>query len=247
MTPTPSPGRGRTDPYHLVFGARSLDDTLFPPIAGEAKARDAPLDDPERFLFLTSVGRLLQAIAGDPAEGGPGSGEALRQHGRLLYHAFHFWREGKKVLELEEAEVRRVLDKDHAPGDASAGSILATPAPAGYARLPRNLIWAAADQGLQPEPADGFFWVHRRPEGEPAEIFVLAPLGVRHDRPGFTVVTAEGVAQDGRGWAHVQGRPGGVDFATTLPGGELDRLYSIETPTELLKLASLCFLARPGG
>jgi hypothetical protein len=242
-----SAARGRTDPYHLVFGSQSLDDALFPPIAGEAEARGAPLDDPERFLFLTSVGRLLQAIAGDPAEGGPGSGEALRQHGRLLYHAFHFWRTGKKVLELEEADVRRILDSDVVARDAPADSALPVAAPAGYARFPRNLIWAAADEGLQPEPADGFFWVHRQPEDAPAELHLLAPLGVRPDRPGFTVVTATGIADDRPHWADVEGRPGGVDFATTLPGGELGRLYSIETPAELLKLASRCFLARPHG
>jgi hypothetical protein len=64
---------------------------------------------------------------------------------------------------------------------------------------------------------------------------------VRPDRPGFSVVPAGGVLDDVPHWAAVDARPGGRDFETTLPGGEMDRLYSVETTAELLKLASLCF------
>jgi hypothetical protein len=64
---------------------------------------------------------------------------------------------------------------------------------------------------------------------------------VRADRPGFSVVSASGVTDDEPHWADLDARPDGQDFATTLPGGELDRLYSIETAGELLRLASLCF------
>jgi hypothetical protein len=42
-------------------------------------------------------------------------------------------------------------------------------------------------------------------------------------------------------WADADARPDGVDFETTLPGGEQDRLYSLETPAEMLKLVSRVF------
>lgn len=240
--------RDRPSPYHLVFGIEAVDETLFPPIAEEAEARDHPLDDPDRFLFLTGVGRLLQAIAGDPEqaaadeaadEAGPGEGrgEVLKQHGRLLFHAFHFWRAGKVEVGLGETQVRHLLDDPPAVGDWP----LATPAPAGYLRLPHNLVWAAAAPGLRPEPADGFFWTFLPVEGEPRSLHLLMALGVRADRPGFSVVGASGILDQEPHWADLDARPGGEDFATTLPGGELDRLYSIETAGELLRLASLCF------
>jgi hypothetical protein len=324
----------RIDPYTLVFGAESMDERLFPPIAEEAEARSVPLDDPERFLFLTSVGKLLQAIAepepyeqGDAAgtarteldtgaatdaspatgieppgdaprppggapqapgsapqrPGGPsgpladepeqvfgepgpvagqpepheeepagagkaaepaGSGElseqnraALQHHGRLLFHAFHFWQGRAERVELSEDEVRWLIDEVSRVG----GWRLRPPSSVGYLRLPRNLLWTAPAPGLTPEPADGFFWLFSEPEDEPARLHLLLVLGVRPDRPGFSVVPATGVLDDEDHWAEATGRKDGTDFETELPGGELDRLYSVETAAELLKLASRAF------
>ena len=79
------------------------------------------------------------------------------------------------------------------------------------------------------------------PEEAPAELHVLIALGVRPDRPGFSVVPASGVLDREPHWAEIDAREQGADFETTLPGGELDRLYSIENAAELLKLTSLCF------
>jgi hypothetical protein len=226
-----SEARERPGPYDLAFGAEALDDRLFPPIRDEAEARNQPLDDPDRFVFLTGVGRLLQAIAGEA------HGEAFREHGRLLFHAFHYWLAGKVEVSLDEPTVRALLDETAPVGDWT----LATPAVAGYLRLPRNLIWAAPAPGERPEPADGFFWsFHPEAEG-PRTLHLLMALGLRADRPGFSVVTAAGSPDPH--WADVDARPGVTDFATTLPGGELDRLYSVETTAELLKLASRCFRA----
>ncbi len=243
----------RQDPYDLVFGAEAMDDRLFPPIAEEAEARAVPLDDPDRFLFLSSVGRLLQAIAGarpyEGAEGeAPGEGagaapgddeerEALRQYGRLLFHAFHFWRAHKPRYEVDEEKVRRLVGEVTAVGRWS----LTPPSASGYLRLPRHLVWAAPAASLRPEPADGFFWTYVDPEDEPARLHVLLALGVRPDRAGFSVVPATGVLDDESHWAGLDARPGGVDFEATMPGGELDELYSIESAAELLKLTSLCF------
>lgn len=232
----------RQDPYALVFGAEGIDDRLFPPIEAEADTRGEPLRDPDRFLFLTSVGQLLQAIGGSepyrPGEDpGPERKEALRQYGRLLFHAFHHWRAGKPAVSLDEDRLRRVIDDAGTVGDWR----LRPPAPAGYLRLPRNLVWAAPAPNLQPEPADGFFWAWFTPDDAPATLHVLLALGVRPDRPGFSVVPSTGVLDREPHWADVDARPDGTDFQTTLPGGEMDRLYSITTAAELLKLASRAF------
>jgi hypothetical protein len=232
----------RQDPYALVFGAEGIDDRLFPPIAEEAETREQPLQDPDRFLFLTSVGQLLQAIAGTEPyrpgeEPGPERKEAVRQYGRLLFHAFHHWRAGKHTRAVEEDRLRWLLDEVTTVGDWR----LRPPAPAGYLRLPRNLVWAAPAPNLQPEPADGFFWAWFDPEDAPGTLHVLLTLGVRPDRPGFSVVPSTGVLDRESHWAEVDARPDGTDFETTLPGGEMDHLYSIESAAELLKLASRVF------
>ena len=104
-----------------------------------------------------------------------------------------------------------------------------------------TLVWAAPAPNLRPEPADGFFWSWVEPDDEPPRLHVLLALGVRPDRAGFSVVPTTGILDREPHWAEVEGRPDGTDFETTLPGGELDRLYSVQTAAELLKLASLCF------
>ncbi|MFW6206079.1 MAG: hypothetical protein ACOC5I_02460 [Gemmatimonadota bacterium] len=249
----------RENPYQLVFGAESIDDRLFPPIAEEAEARGQPLDDPDRFLFLSSVGKLLQAIGGaedagyetedettagqageavaDAEDTDAGDGEALRQYGRLLYHAFHYWQNRKVTRRVDEASLRWLLDDVTSVGDWT----LRPPSSSGYLQLPRNLVWAEPAPGLTPEPADGFFWTYVEPEDEPAALHVLLVLGVRADRPGFSVVPATGVLDTEPHWAELEAREDGPDFGTTLPGGEMDELYSVTNAAELLKLASLCF------
>lgn len=237
--------RTRLTPYDLAFGQDHVDDKLFPPIAEEARARDLPLHDPDRFVFLGAVGRLLRAIAGGAEErkespraeasGDQDMGAAMRQHGRLLFHAFHHWQGERRTLSIDEEPLRWLLDDVTSVGDWR----LTAPSPAGYIQLPRNLVWAAPAEGMRPEPADGFFWTLLR-EG-PTELHVLLCLGVREDRPGFSIIPVTGVPDDEPHWAGYEARPGGRDFETTIPGGDLDRLYSIETPAEILKLASLCF------
>lgn len=228
----------RLTPYELVFGAEQMDDKLFPPIGDEAATRNIPLDDPDRFLFLTSVGKLLRGIAGDPEDTADDAGETMRQYGRLLYHAYYFWRQGRNLLVLDPGTARGLVD---APPDIDDWS-LTTPSPAGYLQLPRHLFWAAPAPGMRPEPADGFFWTFHEDAPAAPALHVLLALGLRPDRPGVSVIPAEGVLDDVEHWANAVGREGGAaDFESTMPGGELDRLYSLETTTEVLKLASLCF------
>lgn len=237
----------RLTPYELVFGAEAIDDRLFPPIAEEAEARDMPLDDPDRFLFLSSVGRLLEGIAGEGAGGGTdqeqeaagtkGRNEEIRQYGRLLYHAFHLWRGRKPLLLLSPDAARWLMEDVTTIGDWR----LRPPAPSGYVQLPRHLVWAAPASGMTPEPVDGFFWTFVPGDDSPDTLHVLLALGLRPDRPGFSIIPATGELDTVDHWAEVEGRPDAPDFETTLPGGEQDRLYSLESPAEILKLASRVF------
>ncbi len=227
----------RLTPYEIVFGADAIDDRLFPPIAEEAEARDLPLDDPDRFIFLSSVGRLLQSIAGDGEGPEESRKEEIRQYGRLLYHAFHLWRAGRPLFLLGTGATRWLLDDVTTIGDWR----LRSPAPSGYVQLPRQLVWAAPAAGMTPEPVDGFFWTLVRRDDGPDALHALLALGLRPDRPGLSIVPVTGILDTAAHWAEDDARPGGTDFETTLPGGEQDRLYSLETPAEMLKLVSRVF------
>lgn len=246
----------RLTPYELVFGAAVFEETLFPGIREEVGERGSDATDPEQFVFLTSVGKLLRAIAGDAEPlGGAGEGEeaagqgaevgragdtAIREHGYLLFHAYNFWTQGRHLFFLEPDALAAVLDETV---DAEAGGLQA-PHAAGYLQLPLHRVWARVAEVGQPEAVDGVFWaMSGGEEDSPARLDLLLVLGMRADRAGFSVVPV-GAALEEQGrpgdWAG-QARPGGNDFANTLPGGELDDLVSIETPAEALKLMALWF------
>jgi hypothetical protein len=70
----------------------------------------------------------------------------------------------------------------------------------------------------------------------------MVALGIRADRPGISVVDLPPLSlADANSWVVGGGRAGGADFVTTLPGGELDQLYSVVTLGEVLTLAARVF------
>lgn len=243
----------RPTPYELVFRATSDDDVAddaperpdfegdrFPRILAEADSIGGEPDDPTGFVMLSSVGSLIQELMLD--EAAPDAAgvewealppEAVAEVGALLFHAFRFWRGGRRVLELDRALARHLVE---APAP-EAGWRMAAPESAGYVQLPRNLFWSRSSEGARPEPVDGFFWS----VGESVQLLIAA--GVREGRPGFTAIPV-GAELDPDGdapWLAADGRPGGTDFENVLPGGEMDGLYALTTPAEALKLACLCF------
>ncbi len=247
----------RQTPYELVFGAELFETSLFPDIREEVGARELEPVPPDRFTFLTTVGKLLRVIAGaEPPGGGapaterrPGSREAagatgesagaaaLEEYGALLFQGYQFWRHGRQLFVVEEDVVRELLQDDDGVGD----DVVQPPHPAGYLQLPRNLVWARAGEEQPPEPVDGVFWTRQELDGD-ARLDVLLVLGMRPARPGFSVVSVADELEGGRpgDWAR-NARPDGTDFENVLPGGELDDLFAVTTPAEALKLAALLF------
>lgn len=228
----------RPTPYALVFAAGHFEDEAFPWIAEEGEARGVPSADPARFLLLGQVGRLLRELL----PGGAG-GEEAERYGMLIFQAYHFWRFGKRVLALDEAKARAVVEST-APLGAWA---LHPPAPAGYVQLPRHLFWARVEEGATPEPVDGFFWTMVGTE-DPARppyrrLDVLLVLGMYPGRPGFSTIAvgAELESAPEGHWGDVQGRREGEDFSNILPGGELQGWHGLVTEVEVLKLVSRIF------
>lgn len=227
----------RLTPYELVFARAGFEEEHFPMILAEAKERGVETSDPDRFLFLTAVGKLLRAMlpedAGEPA---------VRRYGMFFFQAFNFWRFGRRLYLLEPAAARHLLDGAPPVGEWE----LIPPHPAGYLQLPRHLFWARVEENAVPEPVDGFFWTMVGEE-DPAQppysrLDSVLALGVRPGRAGLSVIEVGATLGGGPGhWADADARPEGRDFANVLPGGELEGLYAITNEAEVLKLISLIF------
>lgn len=238
--------RPRLTPYELVFGAEAFERERFPAILDEAEGREVGTADPARFLMLGTVAQLIEQILPEEAPGA-----AVEPYGRLLFHAFQFWRFDRFLVVLQKALARRLVEAPRPIGEWE----MLPPHPAGYLQLPRHLFWSRVEPNATPEPVDGIFWsmVGRDDPTEPpyARLDALLVLGMRPDRPGLSVVPVSEAA-DGelRGhWGDADARPDGHDFANILPGGELDELHALVTPGEVLKLLSRAFhhaAVRPG-
>lgn len=245
---------GRLTPYELVFGdAEVFESERFPEIREEIEKRGAGTADPDAFVLLGTVGSLLRDIMPEEDLPKEARSELFRRHGRLLHQAYHFWAFGRRAFAVDRPVIRYLVETSPRVGDWR----LRPPAPAGYLQLPRHLFWGRIEPDAPPEPIDGFFWTMigtEAAEDPPyARLDLLLALGMRPGRPGFASIDVgaplDAGEEDGDGgdddapvhWAHADARPGGADFENVLPGGEIEGLYAITTPTEALKLASLCF------
>jgi hypothetical protein len=244
-----APG-ARPTPFALGLPDERWIDERFAAIAEEAAARGSDLADPGSFLLLAQVGASLDDLREGRGEGAS-SPESFHSFGLFLFHAFHLFGAGRReeaadapvprglLLDVEPAMARYLVE---ASPQAPSGWTGALPGAAGYLRLPRNLFWTrpAGEDGT-PEALDGVAWTQAHGSAARSELALLAVAGIVRERPGFSVLPVPPVpVAEASAWITGTGRPpgGGADFETTLPGGELGRLYSIETAGELLKLTA---------
>lgn len=226
-------GMARLTPYELVFDEVGLEGRTFPSILEEAEAQRTDPAHRDRFAFLTRAAEAVRETV--PPDASP---EALEQYRLFLYHAFNFWRFGKRVFVLEPPVARYLVE---AAPDLQ-GWELRLPAESLYVQLPANLFWASVAPDVPPEPVDGFFVCCVDGEdlgGEPYRtVEVLMALGIHRQRAGLSLIHFDTEVGPGipAAWAEAQGRDEGADFESVLPGGEMAGLYSILTVQEALKL-----------
>ena len=240
----------RFTPYEMLLPDPEFPERRFAAIAREAEERGVDSGNPAAFVMLGAVQGALAELQEDDA--GP---ESAHDHSGILFLAYHFWRcDGGVVLAGRET-VRELLEgRTRAAGGGVAGGEEGAVAGeggmagegetgwagglrrrAGYVQLPQHLVWMESP-GQPPESVDGFFW-----HGDENGILHMAMVaGMRRDRPGCVVASVPPQPLDAMpGWASGPAREGDVDFATSLPGAELDGLVGIRTPAEVLKLAAL--------
>ena len=218
----------RGTPYELLLPEEEFADKWFPRIQAEAEEREITVHDPQAFALLSEVGAALRMIRGEDEDP-----QSIHQTGILLFHAYHFWKEGLPFF-LLQTEATRYLVGTGPKGGTWDGAV---PGPAGYLQLPQHLFWVGGGEG-HAESVDGFFW--SSPDGENLSLLVI--MGIRRDRPGYAVVPLPTLPLTTAGeWAATRVRTETEDFSSSLPGAEQEHLYSIEAGAEAVKLAMRVF------
>lgn len=220
----------RKTPYELSFPDREWAEERFAEIEEEAEARGSDLGDPEAFVMLMSVGKALRELRG-PDD----AAERIQEHGAVFYHAYHMNRAGEPLYLLDARAARYLVESSPEAG----GWTPVTPEPAGYVQFPQHLFWTAGgpEEGERPESLDGFFWVRH---GE--SLVLLVAMGILPGRPGLSVMPLPPVPwAEAAEWTRTDVRPGGEDFASDMPGAELESLYQVRTAGEVLKLVARTF------
>jgi hypothetical protein len=214
------PGVGRRSPYEVLFGGEGLTESRLEAIRDEALGASVKTAWRDRFASLDRVRELLVDLVPDLAD--PAT---LDRYLLILHHCYSFWEAGCRHYAFEESTVRSVIAT---PPDISGWSPR-TPRTSIYVELPQNLFWSAVVEGEPPEPAEGLF-VSLRGDGWVDGVDILLVLGVRPDRPGFSVaeLTVDLAA------ARAISEPDA--FAADLPGADLANLYSLRRPAEVVTL-----------
>jgi hypothetical protein len=172
----------RLTPYELVF-TELFETEVFPRIEAEGKEHGVDPLHPDHFPLLRAVGEAVRDVV--PDEAPP---DALEQYRALLYHAFCFWRYGKRLYLLDPPLARFLVESE--PGTERWE--LTLPHPAFYLQLPTNLFWGSISPDVTPEPVDGFF-ISSSAADDPLgvsfqRVAILAVMGVRRNRAGFSVI-----------------------------------------------------------
>lgn len=239
----------RLTPLEVAFPDRTVLAALSERVARETEEQGADDTLLETFVRTEAVVDLVRRLQG------PGTAlEASYPLAALVYQCVHLLRAGAPLYLLRTRVVRRLTRRD-AADERSRGAAprpagaVEPPAPAGYLQLPQHLVWTQAGSSGRgtPESVDGVFWTVT----SSGMLNALSVTGLLPDRPGFGALPLPAAPlSDAPGWLHAEVRASGDDFASRLPGGEIDALYSVETAGEVLKLLARFFaLARndPGG
>jgi hypothetical protein len=212
---------GRITPYEVAFGEERFAEQDFPALAAESERRSVSTWRYDQFTQLGGVAALLEQLLPENAEPA-----AVDQYFRILYHCYHFWNTGRPIYAFEAPVLRSLIE---VPPDLSEWSFRA-PAPSLYVELPKNLFWAQVTESGPPEPVEGMFAAHEA-DRPAAEADILVVLGLRSDRPGFSVAGLRLAPGQGRQLDEP------AEFESEIPGAEQAGLYSLQRYSEAATVA----------
>ncbi|MGW8267662.1 MAG: hypothetical protein ACWGSQ_14955, partial [Longimicrobiales bacterium] len=102
----------RVTPFELLLPEEGFFEKRFPLIREEAEERGGSLTTPESFLLLSETAMALREIREEDD-----IPERVRQHGALLFQAFHFWEDGHPLLLLDTDVVRYLVENGPPDGE----------------------------------------------------------------------------------------------------------------------------------
>lgn len=183
------------------------------------------IGDRAQFARLPSVQRVLAELA-DPGvvEAQP---EAADEYLTSLFVAFRFWQAGRHVIVIDREAVSLPLDPTR------MGAVPPIPHGACYLQFPERWIWAQIDPTAPHEPVDGIFVTRSE---APGEITVLAVLGLRPGRSGFSQLAVRVTPEELQAARQEARTP---PFEPVVEGGREAGLKSLVSVAELLLLAQL--------
>jgi len=219
----------RLHPFEVV--SEALPDEWFT----QVRAAEAQGLDPTDRLHFHDLAPVRLAIGGlCPPEAAP-AGTTIAEYETLLYAVYRYWSAGRHTLTLSRESLERALaaDQPERAGGGSGRHPPTVPHGACYLQLPERLFWARISDTTAPEPLDGMFLATG---AGGREISVLAALGLRPERSGFSQIAMTVPPED-------LVRAGGFVrrplFAPVLEGGERAGVKSLVCEAELLHLAHL--------
>jgi hypothetical protein len=209
------PGR-RPTPFDAVFAPWAAE--KFGALREALRSGDVAALDRDAFLMARPVIELIRDL-----RPGAGLGEAMDEFIALIHAAYLFWEEGQHVVQVDEAEFRRLVGEPP-PGPGQQAGRLPS---ALYVQYPQRRAWGAPVAGGPHEPLDGCFVVRIG-----GTLHVVGIFGFHPGRDGFSVVAVSGPRP--RGLRREDDSP---LFSPVLPGGGTAGLSSVTGMEELLELA----------
>ena len=213
----------RPTPFSHAFA--ELADPRFGEIQQDAVARGTAVSERAQFAKLPAVQRILADIdvPGLAAENPQAADEYLD----TLFVAFRFWETGRLVLCVDQSRLQTAIESE------PPGRLPLVPRGACYLQLPERWFWAQVGPDAVPEPVDGTYVITSR---NGREFTVLAVLGLRRDRTGFSQLVVHATADEMLSAYREVRRP---LFHPILDGGCEAGLKSLVSVAELLYLVQL--------
>jgi hypothetical protein len=216
-------------PFDFAFAG--VGDSWFGEIRTAADSQHRDALDLAQFARLAPVERMLEAMQREGVE--EPNVEAAEEYLRLLYAAFHFWLGGKRTTALDRETVERRL-----PGlAASESEPVSSFSIATYFHLPEHRFWGQLAEGEPHEPIDGFFLV--RGGTRRTEWLVLAVLGLRADREGFSQISVTATTDDLLSATPVSNSL----LPPAMPGGDIAGFHSVRSVADMVLLARLALIS----
>jgi hypothetical protein len=212
-------------PYPWTALVEALGDGRLEEIRGELATAGIDPFERDAFALVGGVGRLLRDLVPDDAPA-----EAVTSYVGLLHALYLHWAGGRPVRAPSPERLRARLETPGPPPVPAPG--------AWYLQLPERLVWAAPSEGAAHEPLDGLFLM-----ATSSRLQVLAVLGFRQEREGFTTIEAAALLPAAPAPARADGAP---PFSTVLPAGARMGFYSVTSEPELASLALLALAAADG-